>query len=419
MERHAGSVYRMTNGRNIADPVTEYLRLGLAFDRLEEGFVDAYTGDPALRAEAQNAPTPDPAELARRARALRDELPAGLPADRAEFVGSHLRALEVSGRKFAGEEIGFVDEVEAYFDVRIEAGDEAIYRDAHARMADALGVPGATGDALRQAYSDYRRADEIPADRVGSLINEFAGSLRDRVRREFPLPDTEVVEFEVVSDKPWSGFNYYLGDFRSKVAVNTDMPQYMSSLPGLIAHEAYPGHHTEHCRKEQRLVGTGQLEHTVFLVNTPQCLMAEGLADHALAAAMGTSWQEWAAEIYGDFGLRFDAGRAHAVSSAAAGLLRVRQDAALALHDRGADVDDVALFLQRWLLVAPDRARQMLRFLTSPLWRAYISTYVEGYALLGQWLDEAGASGPARLARFGRLLDEPLTPEVLRRELAL
>ena len=29
--------------------VTEYLRLGLAFDRLEEGFVDAFTGDPALR----------------------------------------------------------------------------------------------------------------------------------------------------------------------------------------------------------------------------------------------------------------------------------------------------------------------------------------------------------------------------------
>ncbi|MGB3302709.1 MAG: DUF885 domain-containing protein [Gordonia sp. (in: high G+C Gram-positive bacteria)] len=407
----------MSDGRNIADPVVEYLRLGLAFDRIEEGFVDAFTGDPALRAEVENAATPDPAELARRARSLRDELPAGLPADRAEFVSAHLRALECSGRKFAGEAIGFVDEVEAYFDVRIGPGDEAVYRDAHAAMADALGVPGATGDQLRGAYADYRRADEIPADKVAALINEFAGSLRERVRREFPLPDAEVVEFEIVSDKPWSGFNYYLGDYRSKVAVNTDVPQYMSSLPGLIAHEAYPGHHTEHCRKEQRLVGSGQLEHTIFLVNTPQCLMAEGLADHALAAAMGTSWQEWAAEIYGDFGLRFDAERARAISNAAAGLIRVRQDAALALHDRGADIDDVAAFLQRWLLVAPDRARQMLRFLTDPLWRAYISTYVEGYALLGQWLDEAGPVGPARLARFGRLLDEPLTPSVLRAEL--
>ena len=400
-----------------ADLVTEYLKLGLAFDRLEPGFVDAYTGDPALRRDSENAPAPDPAALAARARALRAELPGGLAADRAEFVGSHLRALECSARKFAGEPIGFIDEVAAYFDVEIAPADEEWYRRAHARIADALGVPGATGEALARAYAAYRRADEIPADKVQALVADFSGALREIVRGRYALPEHESVEFEVVSDKPWSGFNYYLGDFTSKVAINTDLPQYLSGLPGLIAHEAYPGHHTEHCRKEQFLVGGGQLEHTIFLVNTPQCLMAEGLADHALAAAAGADWQEWAAGIYADHGLRFDAGRARAVSNATADLLTVRQDAALALHDRGASADDVAAFLQRWLLATPERARQMLRFLTSPLWRAYISTYVEGYQLLGTWLD-ATPPGQSRLERFGRLLDEPLTPASLRGELA-
>ncbi|MGO3325711.1 DUF885 domain-containing protein [Gordonia sp. (in: high G+C Gram-positive bacteria)] len=397
------------------DPVLEYLRIGLAFDRLEEGFVDAYTGDPALRAEAQNAPRPDPADLATRARDLLKRLPDGLPVDRAEFVGSHVRALECSARKFAGEDVGFVDEVRAYFDVDIAPADPDTYRQAHSDLATALGVPGATDDVLRDEYQRYRRAQEIPADLTEPLIAAFASALRDIVRAEFPLPAGEVVDFDVVSDKPWSGFNYYLGDYRSNVAVNTDLPQHLSGLPGLIAHEAYPGHHTEHCRKEQKLVGTGQLEHQIFLVNTPQCLMAEGLADHALEAASGTRWQEWAAEIYADFGLRFDAEKARAVSAATAGLLTVRQDAALLLHDRHADVDAVAAFLQQWLLVNPDRARQQLRFLTSPLWRAYISTYVEGYQLLGRWLDDAP---DARLTRFGRLLDEPLTPAVLRAELS-
>ena len=402
--------------RSSDDPVVEYLRIGLAFDRLEEGFVDAYTGDPALRADVQNAPRPDPADLAARARGLLSRLPDGLPADRAEFVGSHVRALECSARKFAGEDVGFVDEVRAYFDVDIAPADPATYRQAHADLAEALGVPGATGDALRDEYQRYRRAEEIPAQLTEPLIAAFASSLRDVVRAEFPIPASEVVDFDVVSDKPWSGFNYYLGDYRSTVAVNTDLPQHLSGLPGLIAHEAYPGHHTEHCRKEQRLVGTGQLEHQIFLVNTPQCLMAEGLADHALAAAMSSTWQEWAAEIYADFGLRFDAEKARAVSAATAGLLTVRQDAALLLHDTHADADTVAAFLQQWLLVNPDRARQQLRFLTSPLWRAYISTYVEGYQLLGRWLDDAPG---ARLARFGRLLDEPLTPAVLRTELSI
>ncbi|MDP9392242.1 MAG: DUF885 domain-containing protein, partial [Actinomycetota bacterium] len=42
------------------DVPLEYVRLGLRFDRLEPGFVDAYTGDPSVRAqvEAESAPTP-------------------------------------------------------------------------------------------------------------------------------------------------------------------------------------------------------------------------------------------------------------------------------------------------------------------------------------------------------------------------
>ena len=67
--------------------VTGYLRLGLEFDRLEEGFVDAFTGDPQLRREVQNAPAPQPEELARRAAELRSALSdSGLPAERVEFL---------------------------------------------------------------------------------------------------------------------------------------------------------------------------------------------------------------------------------------------------------------------------------------------------------------------------------------------
>uniref|UniRef100_UPI003D912742 DUF885 domain-containing protein n=1 Tax=Gordonia sp. B7-2 TaxID=3420932 RepID=UPI003D912742 len=396
--------------------VADYLRLGLAFDRLEEGFVDAYTGDPALRAEVAGAPTPEPGALARRARDLRAELPAGLDSDRAAFVGAHLRALECSARKFAGEQIGFVDEVRAYFDVDIAMGDEETYRRAHVELGEALGVADAEGDRLTGAYTAYRKADEIGPEKVDECVRAFSGALREKVRDAYPLPDNEIVEFEVVTDKPWSGFNYYLGDYRSRVAINVDLTQHMSNLPHLIAHEAYPGHHTEHCRKEQFLVEqSGQNEQCIFLVNTPQCLMAEGLADHALGAIVGPDWGMWAQEIYADLGLRFDGERAQRVSRAAGGLLGVRQDAALLLHDRHADHDSVVAYLRRWLLAPEERARQMLRFLTSPLWRAYISTYVEGYRLLDQWLDADPAGD--RAARFGRLLDEPLIPASLRAEL--
>jgi hypothetical protein len=390
----------------VTDLVREYLLLGLRFDRLVEGFVDAFTGDPAMRAEVANEPAPLPADLARRAAELRAELPSsGLPADRVSYLDGQLHALSVSARKLAGEEIGFVDEVESYFQVRIEPGDTDAYVAAHDAL-DAL-LPGE--GPLLDRYVTWREAEVVPAARLADAVDAFSSDLRDRVRATYPLPEGEVVEYEVVTDKPWSGFNYYLGSYRSRVAINADLPMRKGDLPKLLAHESYPGHHTEHCRKERLLVeGEMRDEHRIFLVNTPDCLMAEGLADLGVRVAVGRAWGAWASGIYADLGIPFDGELTEAVGRAGAALNNVRQDAAILLHDRGASADDAVAHLVKWGLVSEDRARKSLAFLTDPLWRAYTSTYVEGYVLLGRWLD-LGDQGE----QFRRLLDEPLTPAMV------
>lgn len=397
--------------------IREYLLLGLRFDRIEDGYVDSFTGDPRLRRQVADEPVPDPADLAAAAGRLLSALPdvrrtATFTDQRAEFIAAHLRALRCAGRKFAGEQIGFVEEVRDYFDVEIGYGEPESYRAAHARMDDVLGGNG----SLTERMVAHRRAQELPAARLADAVQAFSSALRDIVRSTYPLPDNETVVYEVVTDKPWSGFNYYEGGYRSRVAINADVKQQLGHLPALVAHESYPGHHSEHCRKEAGLVDVlGQQEQTIFLVNTPQCLMAEGLADLALHAAVGPDWGRWAQEIYADLGLRFDGELAVALSEASAALAGVRQDAALMLHDAHRDVDDVLAYLQRWLLVDDARARQMLKFLSSPLWRAYTSTYVEGYRLLRSWLD-ARPTGMGLADRFRRLLDEPLIPSALRAE---
>ncbi len=235
------------------------------------------------------------------------------------------------------------------------------------------------------------------------------------MRAEYPLPDAETITYEVVTDKPWSGFNYYLGDYRSTVAVNADLKQQMSNLPRLVAHESYPGHHTEHCRKEAGLVaGKGQPEQTLFLVNTPQCLMAEGLADLALlrrdrpelgrlgrrdlrrpGTAVRRRTRRGGVRGGGRAGRRPAGRRADAARRAPRRRRRRRRSSSAGC----------------WSTTSgPGRS---LRFLSSPLWRAYTSTYVEGYRLLRGWLD----ARPAEVSlteRFGRLLDEPLIPSALR-----
>src|SRR5690349_4916197 len=131
------------------DLVTEYLKLGLRFGRVVDGFVDAYTGDPALRDQVADEPPPDPAELSRQAAQLSAAVPdAGLDIARSAFLTAHLDALEVAGRRLAGEPMSFIDEVQSYFQVRIAEVDTDVYAAAHDEVSALLGGSGPLADRL-------------------------------------------------------------------------------------------------------------------------------------------------------------------------------------------------------------------------------------------------------------------------------
>jgi hypothetical protein len=213
-----------------------------------------------------------------------------------------------------------------------------------------------------------------------------------------------------VTDEPWAGFNYYLGDLRSRVAINVDLPVLGPTLPQLVAHEAYPGHHTEHTRKEVGLVRRRSLlEETIFLVGTPQCLLAEGLADLGLEVVVpgGAAVRaEVAATHLKPLGVPFDPEVVATVGEAADGLGRARGNVALLLHEEGANEDEAAAYAERWLLLSRVRAQKLVSFLTDPTWRAYMTCYVEGLPLCRRFVD----GDPDR---FERLITEQLTPDQL------
>ena len=406
----------MSTQDSSTDTVTEYLTLGLRFGRVVDGFVDAYTGDPALRRQVDDEPAPDPMDLSRQATELSRRVPdAGLSAARTDYLTAHLDALAVAGRRLAGESMSFIDEVHSYFQVQIELVDTDVYAASHDEISSLIGGSG----PLAPRLTAVRAAETCPPEQVETVVRTVAAALRDRIAAPTGLAGLdEHIDFEIARDVAWSGFNYYLGGFRSRVAVNADIGHRMSQFGVLVAHECYPGHHTEHCRKEDLLVnGRDEREHQIFLVNTPQCVMAEGLGDLALTAAVGPGWGSWLAEVLDGLGPRFDPDLVEALEVASRPLNSVRQNAAILLHDRGADPEDIVAYQQRWGLADEKQARQRLRFLTDPLWRAYTSTYVEGDRLLRPWL-AARPAGQTALQRFCRLLDEPLTPRVIHRELA-
>ena len=400
--------------------VEDYLTLGLRLGRHIDGMVDAYYG-PAARAHAVEAePLLSPDQLWESSRALLAALGDGGVLDssagpedsaapaRRHWLAAQVRGLATTCAKLAGEHIGYADEVEACYGVRPSRVDEDALVEAH-RLLDEV-LPGS--GPLAERLVAWRESHAVPVDLLRRAVDSLADSLRDRTRELFGLPDGEHIEFELVTDEPWSGFNYYLGDLQSRVAINTDLPVLSTGLAHLVAHEAYPGHHTEHTRKEVGLVRRRRWwEESIFLVGTPQCLLAEGLADLGLEVAWGRHPEQTVAEHLLPLGIRYDAEVVAAVADAGEALGAVRTNAAFRLHEDGADPDTVIDEVARWGLLPRDRASKAVEFLTHPTWRAYLTCYVEGFPLCRAFTD----GDPAR---FDRLLSEQLTPSDLLDQIA-
>ena len=248
--------------------VERYLLLGLQLGRHVDGIVDAYFGPPELAAAVEAEPPVDPRALAADAEALLDELEDGWLRD--QVVG-----LRTYAGVLAGESGSYADEVEGCYGVRPHYTDEAVFTAAHERLEKLL--PGDGPPAER--HQRWEASIRVPTEQVEGTIAAVIEEARAWTRGLVELPDGEGVVLEIVRDKPWLAFCGYLGDMRSRIAVNVTLPISAIELLILTLHEAYPGHHAERCCKEHLLVrGRGLLEETLVLVPTPQSLVTEGIA---------------------------------------------------------------------------------------------------------------------------------------------
>jgi hypothetical protein len=387
-----------------------YLTLGLRLDRHIEGLVDAYYGPPHLKARVAGEPVRAPAAIADDARQLLADIDAGAPLDaatddphRRRWLRAQVLGLRTTAEKIAGVDISFPDEVERCYGVRPRKVDESVFEAAHRALDEVL--PGS--GPLAERYITWREAQAVPVEKLRAAIDSMAEDFRERTDRLFGLPEGEHIDFDLVTDEPWSGFNYYLGDLHSRTVINTDLPVLSTSLAHLVAHEAYPGHHTEHCRKEVHLVRRQRrLEETIFVVGAPQCLLAEGLADLGLEVICGERPEPVAADHLRPLGIPFDAEVAAKVAVAGEALNEVRGNLALLLHDEGVDPDDAVAYAERWGLLPRARAEKAVQFQTDPTWRAYIFCYLDGLRLCRSFT----AGDPTN---FERLLTEQLLPSDL------
>jgi hypothetical protein len=399
------------------DPIArDFLLLALRLDQRIPGLVDGYFGPADLKALVDAEQLRAPAQLRDDAAALHARLAIEVDGvDRRAYLAGQLIALETQAAALAGEALPYLDYVARCFGFAPRYRPDAEFETAAAQIEGLL--PGEPALAERLAAWDARF--EVPVQRLPGILAWLVERYRARAASLFGLPDGEDLRVSLVTGQPWSGYNWFDGGRRSRVDINTDLPSHAADLISIVAHETYPGHHLEHAWKEADLVdGEGRLESSILLINTPECLISEGLANLGRrfvvppdehADLLIELYERAGLEIAADPSAARDAAeRAVALSGPRQALAAVRGNAAILRHADGRSHDDVLEYLETVARYAPTTAAKRLEFIEHPLWRTYVFVYAEGEALLARWVDAVPAAD--RAARFGRLLHEQLTP---------
>jgi len=387
-----------------------YVKLVLALGEHDTDYVDAYYGPPEWRTEvkAQKATV---AQIHDDAVALDKELRAmSKPADemlalRREYLARQTEALIARAEILGGKKMTFDEESQALYDAVAPHHDEAYFAQLTAALEHELPGEGAIADRL----DAFKRDFIIPKEKLDDVFKRAIEGCRSRTLQQMTLPPGETFTIEYVTNKSWSGYNWYKGNFNSLIQVNTDLPIYIDRAIDLACHEGYPGHHVYNALLEKNLVrDRGWQEFTVYPLFSPQSLIAEGSANYGIDIAFPANERvEFEkTNLFPIAGL--DASKAakyYRIQELTGKLSYAGNEAARGYLDGKLTADQAVNWLTKYALMSEPRARQRLKFIEQ--YRSYVINYNLGKDLVAQWVR-------GDWNRFKLLLSSPRLPSSLR-----
>lgn len=396
-----------------------YVKLVLALGRHDASYVDAYYGPPEWNAEAERQKT-SLADIDAEARRL-IEAAGEPPSDtdeptrlRHRYLVRQLEALRSRVRMLSGATLTFDEESRALYDAVAPVQPESSFQGTLDELSTFLPGRG----TLIERYDAFRAAFVIAPARLPTVFDTAIAECRRRTLAHVELPAGERFTVEYVTNKSWSGYNWYQGNYRSLIQVNTDLPIYIDRAVDLACHEGYPGHHVYNVLLEQLLMrDRGWVEVSVYALFSPQSLIAEGTANYGIEVAFpGEERLAFERDVlFPAAGI--DPARAAAyyqVQSVIERLSYAGNEAARRYLNGEIDRRTAAEWLTRFAMMSPPRADQRTRFFDD--YRSYVINYNLGKDLVKQHIEARGgtAAAPARRwEEFVRLLGSPRLPSGL------
>ena len=263
----------------------EFLLLALRIDKHIKGYVDFYFGPEKLKKNVDNEAITSPKKLLLDSKTLLKQLGSqGYNKERERYLEKMLIAMRTSIELLIGIEISIKDQFLRLYDVDLQPVNEAELDNLKEEYNEAYRGLG----SLEERMNKLRITRKIPEERVFNLFKKALDITEKRTKELFAnlLPQKERIVLELVKNNDeikWSYYNWYLGNFCSRIEVNPNYNIYWTGLLSSAAHEGYPGHHTEFAIKERVLYRElNQFEHSILLLHSPKLILSEGIAELAL-----------------------------------------------------------------------------------------------------------------------------------------
>jgi hypothetical protein len=397
-----------------------YVKLVLAVGQHDEVFVDAYYGPPEWKSAAVAAGKRPLAQLLEEAESLASEVAATTQPDdvmarlRRDYLRAQVHAVAARVRMLQGTRLDFDVESRELYDAVAPTHNEAYFAHPLEKLERLVPGPGALADRVEA----MRERVTIPPDKLDVVFKAAIAECRARTVAHLTLPAGEEFRLEYVTGKPWSGYNWYQGKFRSLIQINTELPIFIDRALDLACHEGYPGHHVYNALLEQRLVADrGWREFTVYPLFSPQSLIAEGTANFGIDVAFpGAERVRFERErLYPLAGL--DQGLAekyHEVLLALDELSHAGNEAARKYLNGRISKDEAVTWLVKYTVTSRPRAEQRVRFFD--VYRSYVINYNYGKDLVRRYVEAHGGTvgqPDVRWKVFGDLISSPRLPSGL------
>ncbi|WP_035361946.1 hypothetical protein [Dyadobacter alkalitolerans] len=403
------------DGEKLKQIGREYVTLGLTIGQYDADFVDAYYGPDSLRPAAAKDTANFPkdsltlriTELKRRVTDLLTNTKNDTIGQRAEWLGSQLTAFERRIKIVAGDRDAFDTESRDLFDAVAPIYNEKHFQDLIAQMDAILPGKGALPDRFQKLAARFL----IQKDKIDTVFQVAIAEARRRTLQHYTLPAGENFKLEYVTDKPWSGYNWYKGNYQSLIQINVSQPIFIQRAIDLACHEGYPGHHVFNVLLEKNVYhDQGSQEISLYPLFSPQSLIAEGSANYGISIAFpGDSQEQYCKQILMPLA-GIDTTGAHLYFEAlkiGSALNYARNEVARGLINKSMNDKDALRWLTDYCLLTEKGATDYLRFIKK--YGSYVINYNYGQDLVKNYIEKtSGQDQEKRWKAFEKLLSNPM-----------